>query len=105
MLSDDHDAKQMQAFWRELFYCVPARYPRRNLPRRLVERLKHHFNLHLYFLDNWYYTIDDWYDDTLDPFIARLAGNVDFDVVLIEYVFFSRALLHFDHHVLKIIDT
>jgi glycosyltransferase involved in cell wall biosynthesis len=51
------------------------------------------------------YAIDDWYDRSLNEFLAKLAREISFDVVIVEYVFFSRALQCFGKNVLKIIDT
>lgn len=49
--------------------------------------------------------VDDWYDPALDAHLAALRARVAFDVVIVEYVFMSKALLHFDAGVLKIIDS
>jgi glycosyltransferase involved in cell wall biosynthesis len=99
------DVPKMQAFWGDSLYHVRARYPRRGLSRFLVRAMKQIPGMHLYFLDNWYYRIDDWYHRSLDPCVARLANEIKPDVVLVEYVFLSRAFLHFEGRVLKVIDT
>ena len=105
--SDDCDKQTMHKFWGDYFYDIPPKYQyaRRNLPRRIVEKIKDLFNLELYFLDNWYYGIDDWYDQALDLFLFELTRKVAFDVVLVEYVFLSQCFKHFGYEVLKMIDT
>lgn len=49
--------------------------------------------------------IDDWYDPGLDVEIDRLHLSHRFDAVIVEYVFFSRALERFGSEVLKVVDT
>jgi glycosyltransferase involved in cell wall biosynthesis len=49
--------------------------------------------------------VDHWYWPHWDKAIAEFASAHTFDVVMAEYVFFSRALLHFGPSVCKIIDT
>jgi glycosyltransferase involved in cell wall biosynthesis len=49
--------------------------------------------------------IDHHYDDGVDPLINALHKRYNFEVVIVNYVFFSRALLLFSNKVLKLIDT
>ena len=49
--------------------------------------------------------VDDWYDNRLDGRIRMIARSLRPDVVVVEYVFFSKALRCFPRHVLKVIDT
>jgi glycosyltransferase involved in cell wall biosynthesis len=49
--------------------------------------------------------VDHWYWPHWDQAIAEFASRHTFDAVMVEYVFFSRALQHFDAAVCKIIDT
>ena len=49
--------------------------------------------------------IDLWYRDEWDSSIQEWQVQHRFDAVLVEYVFFSRALLNFGPDVLKLIDT
>jgi polysaccharide biosynthesis protein PslH len=51
------------------------------------------------------YLIDDWYDESLNEALVELANDIKPDVVIVEYVFLSKALEHFKDDVLKIIDT
>lgn len=103
--SDDCDMEGMSEFWGRFLYCVPSQYPQRSLLRRVLAGIRRYLGLHLYFLDDWYYSIDDWYPPALDLFTSQLTNAQTFDVVLVEYVFFSKAFSHFGKNVLKIIDT
>jgi len=49
--------------------------------------------------------VDHWYWPHWDQAIADFASKHTFDVVIVEYVFFSRALQQFGSSVCKIIDT
>lgn len=80
-------------------YHRPGRLAQRlgQIWRRVLARLR---------LERAYtYGVDDWYDRSLDAFFHELARKIDFDVVIVVYVFLSRALLQFPSRTLKIIDT
>jgi hypothetical protein len=49
--------------------------------------------------------VDHWFWPHWDKAIAEYARTHHFDVVIAEYVFFSRALVHFGDDVLKVVDT
>lgn len=49
--------------------------------------------------------IDSWYPKDLDKKLAKLNRKIKFDVVIVEYVFLSKALESFGENVLKVIDT
>src|SRR5690606_24873025 len=49
--------------------------------------------------------LDDWYDEHLDAELDRLHAKHQFEAVVVEYVFFSRALLRFGPEVFKVLDT
>ena len=55
--------------------------------------------------DSYPYRIDDWFDQQTLPSIRDLHRTEKFDVVIAEYVFFSKYLDAFDTNVAKIIDT
>jgi len=52
-----------------------------------------------------YYKIDSMYNFEIHKEIKKNMMNQDFDYVLVEYVFLSKALESFDKSVIKIIDT
>ena len=49
--------------------------------------------------------IDEWYNFKIDIKINELKSKFMFDIVLVEYVYLSRAFLQFNDNELKIIDT
>ncbi|MAF13997.1 MAG: glycosyl transferase family 1 [Parcubacteria group bacterium] len=51
------------------------------------------------------FSVDRWYRSNLDTFIKKLIKKEKFDMVIVEYVFLSKALDNFDNKVLKVIDT
>jgi hypothetical protein len=95
------DEKLMQEFWSDKFYVAPYQTPHRTLIKRIFRKLKSFFVKESAFI----YLIDDWYDNSLNIFIISLSRKINFDVVIVEYVFFSKALECFGDNVLKIIDT
>src|SRR5690606_22546933 len=63
-------------------------------------RLKEYFRKH--FIIN--HSIDEWFDSTIGVHLKKINKN-NYDVVIVEYVFFSKAFEYFDNNVLKVIDT
>lgn len=53
----------------------------------------------------WRWGLDAWYDERLDDRLQTLQQREAFDVVVIEYVYLSRAALAFGAGVRKVIDT
>ena len=49
--------------------------------------------------------VDDWYDPELSDFLRGLQARHRFEVVIVAYVFFSKALEVFPPGVLRILDT
>jgi hypothetical protein len=98
--SDRVDQKQMAKCWGDKFYFVPYKYPRRSL-RRYAGRLRFLFERGFTRI----YPVDYVYDRSLDDFLQELSGKTMFDVVIVEYIFWTRALGHFGSDVLKIVDT
>jgi glycosyltransferase involved in cell wall biosynthesis len=49
--------------------------------------------------------IDYWYPKGLDRVIKYILNKSDYPVVLVQYVFMSKALFHFGSKTLKVIDT
>lgn len=69
----------------------------RSLRRRIARKLGHPSMHNL--------GIDEWYDPALDEHLDSFFNTHDVDAVIVEYVFFSRALLRVPASVRKIIDT
>ena len=94
------DRTRMEECWGRNFHFVPYNFPGRSL-RRYAGRLKFLFErgfLHIQ-------PVDYRYDSTLDGYLQNLISLVKFDAVIVEYIFWSRALECFPPGVLKIIDT
>lgn len=95
------DAAAMRESWGPNFRSVEYHAPAMPLTHRIKRKLLGTFSVDAkYTLD-----IDAWYDESLDSTLASLHSEQNFDVVIVSYVFFSRALEVFDHKVHKIIDT
>jgi glycosyltransferase involved in cell wall biosynthesis len=99
----EEDAAVLRAAWGEHVHNIPARRARHARPRW--------FALKRFLTDRFIARgigapdVDHWYWPHWDEAVAEFAALNTFDAVMVEYVFFSRALLHFNASVLKIIDT
>lgn len=100
-LTREHgDIEAMRRCWAEKFFLIPYKRPA-NRFGYFMRRLKKRF-----WRESAYtYKIDEWYDPGLDSFLDEILNQIHFDVVMVEYVFFSRALLRCKPEILKIIDT
>ncbi len=97
---DKADEKQMAACWGDHFHFVQYRYPKRSL-KRYAERLRFVFEKGF----TEVFPVDYGYDTALDEYLRELSRKVSFDVVMVEYIFWSRALECFDGAQLKLLDT
>jgi hypothetical protein len=95
------DTEKMKKAWGESFHAVDYHRPRINRMRRLIKKLRTYFNSE----SRYIYNADDWWDNSVNPFIKKLHAKFKYDVVIVEYIFFSKALEFFDSKVTKIIDT
>jgi glycosyltransferase involved in cell wall biosynthesis len=94
------DEEAMARWWGEHFYLVKYRHPARSL-RRYAERLR--FIREPGFLE--ILPVDYRYDEALNSVLDGLRRRITFDVVIVEYIFWSKALERFDGRVVKVIDT
>lgn len=74
-----------------------ARWAMEHLRRRLQQRLGHEAG--------WRWSLDAWYDEQLTPRLAALQAREHFDVVVVEYVYLSRAFEAFGPGVRRVLDT
>jgi glycosyltransferase involved in cell wall biosynthesis len=97
------DLEAMKRYWQVRFYSLADPCQRTALPSRL-QRLYCFFR---YSKIERTYNIpaDAWYFSALDPVVSELQKKQCYDLVLVEYIFLSKALLHFGSQTLKIIDT
>lgn len=94
------DGEAMREYWGARYH--PVRYPadrsfRPSLTRRVLKRLK--------LVNPYNYRLDDFYRSSVDAQLQTLAAQLMPDVVWVEYVFMSAALLNFPNSVVKVIDT
>lgn len=92
--------EMMREAWGDRYFSVGYKRPRSKfarIRRRLLGLLNEDAR--------YTYSIDEWYDDSVDEAVKGLHEKYGFDTVIVEYVFFSRVLECFDDGVLKIIDT
>jgi glycosyltransferase involved in cell wall biosynthesis len=99
----EEDADRLRANWGEHVHNIPALRARHAHPRWFA--LKRFLTDRLIARGIGSPDVDHWYWPHWDPAIAEFALQHIFDAVMVEYVFFSRALLHFNRNVCKIIDT
>jgi glycosyltransferase involved in cell wall biosynthesis len=99
----EHEAAEMRAVLGRRAHNIPALRARHARPRW--------FALKRFLTDRFIAQgigspgVDHWYWPHWDKAIADFAAKHTFEAVIAEYVFFSRALQHFDASVCKIIDT
>jgi polysaccharide biosynthesis protein PslH len=97
------DDAQMASYWAENYHYVPYEKPlrRERFMQKWLRRLRQTFDIDC----RYRIGCDEWYIESIDKEIARLHKEHQFNIVIIEYVFLSRALLLFDRSTLKVIDT
>jgi len=95
------DEEKMKEFWKDRYHVVEYKKPVQKQQSGYLNTIKHLLNPNLKYLIK----TDDNYNLLLDDFIRNLIKKISFDVVIVEYIFLSKAFLHFDKHVLKVIDT
>jgi len=97
---DRGDEKAMRGRWGDRYYCCEYTRPTNpvlNFLKRVYRKLGSQ--------RTYTYGLDQWYDGRLDRCIQDLKSRINFNVVIVEYVFFSKALKNFGADTLKVIDT
>ena len=102
------DDEQMRQAWGvDHFHCIPYQRPKtnfKNLPRltrKVFKRIRSIFDQNTRYICS----VDDAYDNQINHTLTALAQKLQPDIVIGEYIFFSKALDCFGSNVLKIIDT
>jgi len=90
------DRKAMHTTWGRNFHYLP--YVQPSIQFRVVRRFQRLFK-------DIPPVVQKWYDPAFDKIITKLQKTFKFDVVIVEYVFFAKALDCFGQDVLKVIDT
>ena len=95
------DQVQMKNAWGKNYHKLSYQLPKKSLFQRIRKKLKVLVNSE----SRYVFDIDDWWDDATNGSIESMSKQYHFDVVIVEYVFFSKALKCFPQGVLKVIDT
>ena len=110
------DELAMQQCWEGKFYSIAYQKPKPqnsqvnifpaklNTLNRIINKIQIKINS-LNSNNRYTYEIDDWYDDSVNAKLIEISQSIKPDVVMLEYVFFSKALECFDSKILKVIDT
>ena len=101
ILQEKGDEPAMKSYWGERYH--PVSYSRKppSVARKIARKIISQFEPDAAYVKS----IDEWYDSRLDDFFLKLDRKLRFDVVIAEYVFFSKVLNCFREHVVKVIDT
>jgi len=91
----------MQNAWGDSYQFTDYQQPKRSLLRKVIRKITGLFDPTFRFQ----YSIDEWWDRLNNDVLRRLQAKHQFDVVVVEYIFFSKALSCFPSSTLKIIDT
>ena len=94
------DCQDMRSAWGDAYHFCPY-----HAPHRPGQRFWRRFQKWLGADARYRYSVDEWWDDSASETISALQDALNFDVAIVEYVFFSKALECFDRSVLKILDT
>jgi polysaccharide biosynthesis protein PslH len=102
------NSQAMENAWGDFFFSVPYKSPSsrhktppKHIAHRLINKLKKMLGN-----DRCYnYGVDDWYDSGINCYLSELNQKIQPHVIIVEYVFFSKALECFGSTCLKVIDT
>lgn len=92
---------EMREKWGEKFYSVSYKKKKPGKLARYRRKFQQAFNLG----SGYCYSIDAWYDSSIDESIVKLSKQLQIDTVIVAYVWFSKVLELFEHSILKVIDT
>jgi glycosyltransferase involved in cell wall biosynthesis len=95
------DVHLMKEFWGNNYFSCDYVPPKTGILLKLLRRIYRKLGLE----KAYRLKLDEWYDTNVDRCIKKLNTNINFDVVVVEYVFFSKALNNFSNETLKILDT
>ncbi len=98
------DEGSMKEYWgQDHYFSVPYQRPSKKAVglQKLINEIKHYIDPESRYL----YSIDDFYDATIDARIDELHKSIGFDTVIVTYVYMSKALERFNSRTLKLIDT
>lgn len=99
---DGGDKLAMRAMFGERFHPIP--YRRQPAEASFVARVRRRLLQAVGVESGWLWDVDDIYDAGIEGPLGQLQARYTFDLVVVEYVFFSRALAVFGPRVRKLID-
>lgn len=94
------DEAAMASIW-DGFFPIPYQRPRDRWLKRQYDKWAKRLGVHRVIP----YRIDDWYYPGMTDVLREIRKKVEPDVVLVEYVFMSKAMECFGPDTLKILDT
>ncbi|MFA6922787.1 MAG: glycosyltransferase [Bacteroidales bacterium] len=99
---------EMGKIFRERFFTFESKnkFPFAPIaPKNIFQKIKQKFLFEI--KSNKFYTnkIDDFFDDGINEFLQDLQSKENFKAVIVNYVFYSKALTIFGKNVLKILET
>ncbi|NCD40633.1 MAG: glycosyltransferase [Bacteroidia bacterium] len=97
----DCNIEAVREYWNGKYYEVP--YKRPKTVRKEISRIKRLLNLDKN--EKYYIEIDDDFNPNLHNILPQIVKEHHFDIVLVEYIFLTKALEYFDDTTLKIVDT
>lgn len=98
---NDFDIEGMRNFFGDNLYVVDYLKPPLQKKNKWVDSVLKKINKDM----KYYSNIDDFYNQNLDSFLYNLTIKNIFDLVVVEYIFLSKAFLNFSVSTLKVLDT
>jgi len=98
---DISDEIAMKLYWGDRLYLLDYKNSIVSKLKRIIRRIWSLLNPEC----KYYCEVDEYYNVLLDEKIQEIYSKTRFDIVIVEYIFLSKALLNFDHSVIKVIDT
>jgi glycosyltransferase involved in cell wall biosynthesis len=98
---EEADETAMRSFWGNNMWAIDNIPEGRSFIYRYLKQITSLFSDQVKYCS----TIDEHYNTLLDEAIIKIKNQVEIDAVIVEYIFQSKALLHFDDKVLKLIDS
>lgn len=98
------DESKMRNYWQDRFFSLTYSNPgakKRTIIQRALRKAEKIYRGY----PNFPFAVDDRYDEAVSHLAKALNKQFKFDVVIVEYVFFSKVLNCFKENTLKIIDT
>ena len=86
------DEESMQSCWGDNFYSIPYQEPKtakKHSPKTFSQKIIRKIQSFIFSRSLFTYSIDDWYDDSVNQSIINISNQISPHIVIVEYVFFS----------------